>query len=93
MSTFTIDDFDDAIDNGPYVWPGGYPLFFVMSDGDSLGFQAAVDNADEIREALINHDDHGWLVTACCINYEDDFLVCCHDGDPIPSAYGEGGES
>jgi hypothetical protein len=93
MSTFTIDDFDQAIDNGPYAWPGGYPLFFVMSDGDSLGFQAAVDNADEIRQAILNYDNSGWRVVACCINYDDDFLVCCHDGDPIPSAYGEGGES
>ena len=92
MSTYTVDDFDNHLANGPYAWPGGYPLFFVMSDGEVLGFQAAIDNAEEIREAILNDSNNGWRITTCCINWEDDFLVCCHDGDPIPSAYGEGGD-
>ena len=97
MSTYTVKQFDDALKNGPYAWPGGYPLFFLLADNSTLGFQAAIDNAPAIREALTpvgdGFDNSGWQVIACCINWEDDFMVCCHDGDPIPSAYGEGVES
>lgn len=101
MNTFTVKDFDEALKNGPYAWPGGYPLFFLLSDGETLGFQAAIDNAEEIRWAIENPDtkwnwngrNSGWRVDAVAINWEDEFMVCCHDGDPIPSAYGEGGES
>ena len=93
MSTFTVKQFDEVLKNGPYAWPGGYPLFFLLSDGETLGFAAAADNAEEIRLAIANQDNSGWRVVACDINWEDDFMLCCHDGDPIPSAYGEGGES
>ncbi len=92
MNTFTVKQFDEALKNGPYAWPGGYPLFFLLSDGETLGFAAAADNADEIRWAIEHQDNSGWCVDAVAINWEDDFMICCHDGDPIPSAYGEGGD-
>ena len=38
MSAFSVKQFDEALKNGPYAWPGGYPLFFLLSDGETLGF-------------------------------------------------------
>lgn len=32
MQINSISDFRKAMRNGPYAWPGGYPLFFVMGD-------------------------------------------------------------
>lgn len=35
----TISDFRAAYRNGPYAWPGGYPLFFVTADGAAIFVQ------------------------------------------------------
>jgi hypothetical protein len=32
----SVSDYRKAVRNGPYAWPGGYPLFFVTSDGAAL---------------------------------------------------------
>jgi hypothetical protein len=48
---FTISDFRHAMRNGAYAWPGGYPLYFVTSDGEALSFEAAKTERRAIREA------------------------------------------
>jgi hypothetical protein len=75
--------------NGPYAWPGGYPCFFVMSDGDSMSFDAAKENIREILEAIRDRSNNGWRPLALEINYEDPDLLCCHTGERIESAYTE----
>lgn len=72
-----------------YAWPGGYPCYFICSDGDSLSWDAAVENAAEIRDAVIADDNSGWRVVALDINWEDPDLYCCHTGKRIESAYAE----
>jgi len=37
----TIGDFRAAVRNGAYAWPGGYPLFFICSDGAALCHKCA----------------------------------------------------
>ena len=90
MKIETVTDFDTALDYGPYSWPGGYPVFFIMADGEALSFTAALQNAYLIREAIDSPgSDEQWRAVACDINWENDSLRCAHTDERIPSAYGE----
>lgn len=86
-------DFNKALAHGPYAWPGGYPCYFVMSDGEALSFKAAQENAGQIRDAIIANDRAGWRAVALEINWEDNELTCAHTGERIESAYGETDDS
>ena len=89
MPITSICDFRKAIRNGAYAWPGGYPLFFVMADGEALSFEAAKENHREILEALAHGQrNDGWKPVAFEINWEDSSLICAHTGKAIRSAYG-----
>ena len=70
-----------------YVWPGGYPVYYVTADGGTL----CPDDANTAeREGLANDpDDLQWYIIAQEINYEDDGLRCDHCYARIPSAYGD----
>jgi hypothetical protein len=99
MQINNISDFRRAMRNGPYAWPGGYPCFFVMSDGEAISFKAAKENIREILEDLRAYcDDYrssgfayttDWRPIAFEINYEDASLYCAHTGERIESAYAE----
>lgn len=85
----TVSDFRAAYRNGPYAWPGGYPLYFVTEDGAALSFKAVRDNLREIIAAIHTNSRDGWRVIGCDINWEDGDLYCDHSGARIESAYGE----
>lgn len=72
---------------GPYAWPGGYPLYFIMADGEAMSFESVRANLREIaHDTRVGCND--WRVVACSTNWEDSDLLCCHSGKPIESAYG-----
>lgn len=88
MDINTISDFRAAMRNGPYAWPGGYPLFFVTNNGDILSFKGAKQNIRNILEAL--KEDNiisGWRVSSLVINWEEPDLYCDVTGEFIESAY------
>ena len=87
MSINSISDFRRAMRNGPYAWPGGYPCYFIMSDGEALSFKAARKERRQLLEALRDGDDSGWRPIAVEINWEDAALYCTHTNERIPSAY------
>jgi hypothetical protein len=74
----------------PYAWPGGYPLYVIMADGECLSIDAARDNWAAICHSTIGQYRDGWQAQGAAINWEDSDMVCCHTGKPIESAYGEG---
>ena len=88
MQINTVSDFRRAIRNGAYAWPGGYPLYFVTSDGAALSFDAAKRNRRYILQALAHRNDCTWRVIGVDVNWEDDNLYCDDTGAHIPSAYG-----
>ena len=91
MNIETLQDLKTAVRNGPYVWPGGYPIFFVASDGAPLSFKTVKDNYHQIAVAVRDHDNLcSWRVVAADINYEDSDLYCEHSGEHIESAYADG---
>jgi hypothetical protein len=91
MHINTISDFRAAIRNGPYAWPGGYPLFFLCADGEVLSFEAARENRRLILEAIAYPEYRGtdWHVVACDVNWEDCDMVCAHTYKPIECAYAQ----
>lgn len=73
---------------GAYAWPGGYPRFFVTSDGAALSFDSVRQNLREVIGAILRDDRRGgWRVTGYAINWEDRELYCDHSGEKIESAY------
>ena len=87
MEIKSISDFRKAMRHGQYAWPGGYPCFFITSDGEALSFRAAKAETQNILYSLANKLDDGWRVIVLAINYEDGDLFCCHTGERIESAY------
>lgn len=91
----TVADYKATVRNGPFAWPGGYPMYFVCSDGAALCFVCArkeVRNiVDDIRDDMRGNGRHryGWRVVACNINYEDSELTCDHCNKNIDPAYGD----
>ena len=82
-----IERFEAALASGPFTDVGGYPLFFLMADGETLSHAAALENAELIRNAMRDRDDEQWEVVAVEINWEDADMVCAHTYAPIPCAY------
>ena len=89
MTINSISDFRRAMRNGPYAWPGGYPCYFLMSDGEALSFDAARQERRLILEAIRDRDNSGWRVIGMDINWEDGELTCVHTGKRIESAYAD----
>jgi hypothetical protein len=74
--------------NGSRAWPGGYPLYFVASDGEALCFPCARKEARNVLQSILDQCDDGWRVIACEVNWEDSDLHCAHCSKQIESAYG-----
>ena len=77
-----------AIRDG-YAWPGGYPLYVVMADGEALSCAAAHQHWRAIVWSTLHGAREGWAVAGAAINWEDGALYCCHSGARIASAYAE----
>jgi hypothetical protein len=82
-------DFKATVRNGAYAWPGGYPMFFITSDGAALCFGCAKKEAWRIIRSIRERQNDGWRVERCDINYEDRDRYCDHCSERIESAYGE----
>ncbi len=85
----SISDFRKAVRHGPYAWPGGYPTYWLMSDGEACKFKVSKWMRRQMLEALRDNDNSGWRPVAFEINWEDANLFCAHTGERIESAYAE----
>jgi hypothetical protein len=85
---YTISQFRKDV-RTPYAWPGGYPTYFVMSDGAALSIKAAKANRRNILEAIQDNLNDGWRVIGLDVNWEDHDLYCDDTGEKIESAYGD----
>jgi len=68
----------------PYAWPGGYPKYAVLADGEALCAKCCETEAEHIDAADIGDD---WRIEAIDINWEDENLHCCHCNNLIECAY------
>jgi hypothetical protein len=72
-----------------YAWPGGYPMFLVMADSETICMDCAAKNEELILRATNDRYEKEWVVAAVAANWEDTGLYCGHCGEKIESAYGE----
>ncbi len=84
-------DFYSALLQGSYAWPGGYPTYWIMADGEALMFNVAFTEAKLMLDALTHPEyrDDQWRPVALEINWEDPDLICCHTNERIESAYAD----
>jgi hypothetical protein len=85
--TYSISDFRRDIRLGKYAWPGGYPRYFVMNDGEALSFESAKTNRRLILESLRDQTNDGWRIMGVDINWEDPDLLCSDTNQRIEAAY------
>lgn len=88
-NSYTTKQLKKQLRDGAFAWPGGYPLFFITSDGAALSFEAVKENFRSVIYAMRNRQDDGWRVMGCDVNWEDPDLYCDHTGKRIESAYAE----
>ena len=79
----------DAI-RSPYVWPGGYPVYTVLSDGAMLCPECARENYRKIAWETRNHVDGGWQAAGVQVLWETEGQpeTCGHCYRELESAYG-----
>lgn len=66
----------DYIIANPFAWPGGYEIFAIMEDGETLCNKCCEKEQHIIRET---HKGSGWNILGLSHTGEDDgFLTCCH---------------
>jgi len=74
----------------PHAFPGGYPKYAVLADGEALCHHCADSEAELIDNADPEYpNDDQWRIVAIEINYEDTDLYCSNCGEQIESAYGD----
>lgn len=82
----SVADFKATLRAGQYAWPGGYQLFLLTGDGETLSFEAARSEYRQIVYSIQRKLNDGWRVVACDVNYEDAEMICAHTGKPIPAS-------
>jgi hypothetical protein len=70
-----------------FAWPGGYPLFILLSDGEVLCPSCAKQEYRQLVQATKDQDTSGWRPVAADINWEDEEMACCHCNEFIEPAY------
>ena len=75
---------------GPWAWPGGYPVAFLAENGDVVSWEAVRASWRDVARAHIRSAPWDEWALACeFIHWEGPAYVCAVTGKPIPSAYGD----
>lgn len=86
-------DFDGKLP--AYAWPGGYQMFYLMSDGEVMCPDCANGENGSHARTEDGPDDaphDGWKIVAGDIHWEGPPEICCHCNAEIPSSYGDPNE-
>lgn len=74
-----------------FVFPGGYPIVYMMGDGEMMCPDCANGKNGSLarlpNEAGDNEDKQ-WTIVSAFAHYEGEPIVCCHCNAEIASAYG-----
>ena len=87
MKNQILEKVKDAIRN-PYAWPGGYPVYVVMADGELLCRDCACKHYRYIAYETNHPFSGGWESAGADILYEGT-EYCGHCNCELESAYGE----
>jgi len=75
-----------------FAWPGGYPIVYVMSDGETMCPACANGENGSLARTEDGPDDmprDGWRIEGYDVHYEGPPEICCHCNAEIESAYGD----
>jgi len=86
----TTKQIKQSLRDGPHAWPGGYPKYFITSDGETLSHAAVRAEWKQVCESVRTKSNDGWRVVGEDINWEDTQLYCDDTNDRIESAYDNG---
>lgn len=76
---FTVRRFLESLRDGKYA-DGGYPKYWLASDGETLSYEACRSECGQIARAIRDGSNGGWRVVACDANWEDPDMYCAHNG-------------
>lgn len=90
----TVDNVQrDFAGNFPaYAFPGGYPLIYLMADGEVICADCANgrNNSEATTDGTLIHElGAQWIIVAQEVHWEGAPEYCAHCNVEIPSAYGE----
>lgn len=85
----SVSDLKATLRHGKFTNVGGYPLFFITSDGAALSFESARENFYQVCYSVKHDIDDGWKIIGADINYEDSDLYCDHSNKKIECAYSD----
>ena len=75
-----------------YVWPGGYPVIYIATDGGVFCADCANGENGSLARTVDGPDDaprDGWKIEACDVFFEGHSEFCVHCNTEIESAYGD----
>ena len=75
----------EYLENGPCAWPGGYPVYAIMDDGEMLCFDCCKDE-ENVHEG---GDADGWRFETAEVYWEGSDSYCAHCNKALESAYGD----
>lgn len=86
-----VKDLKNCLRNGPYAWPGGYPVYFVTVEGETLSHKAVKAHVCDVLRSTLGYrgGSSEWNLIGMEINWEDAALYCADNGERIESAYAE----
>lgn len=88
----TVDELRKHFHHGranAYAWPGGYPVYYVTTNGAALCPECVTKERAQILRSTHERSHDGWAIEGTDVNYEDASLYCDHCDTRIPSAYAE----
>jgi len=88
MKNQILEKVKDAIRN-PYAWPGGYPVYVVMADGELLCRDCARSEYKLIADNTLHNTQADWVAAGAEILWEGTDNYCAHCNCALESAYGE----
>lgn len=81
-------DLAQAYKQGPYAWPGGYPVYLMFKDGEACCWECFKKEYGNIADAI--DDSHNpWRPMDTFVNWEDTELYCANCNKSLESAYGD----
>lgn len=72
-----------------YAWPGGYPMFYVTTDGEALCPDCLTRDRESAFRSTHEKLRDGWEIAGGDVNYENPDLYCDQCSKRIESAYAE----
>lgn len=72
----------------PFAWPGGYPVYIVLSDGCMLCSKCFKSEYSQLVWDIVNECNTGWRPAGRNVLYEGP-EYCGHCSDKLESAYGD----